>query len=309
MLTVGRPASAGFPGNRCGRCLPHIARSAEPLAPRHRDGHPGTKPFSTASTEAGSTVAPREGSTAFPTRDAFPRHAPTLRKGSPAPELAPVCRIPVLFALAFTIARRRSPSGTRPSIHAARHRLTSSAACHDPRTHPRAAVLAPGEGCRAERVPEDPLRPGAPARGSTTRVASPSPTASEHPLSPDGADAGWESERRSTRQVEAPLPDAHREAGRHSTRPGAFHQQPSRALSLSHRARPALPRLYPGSAAPFRPALRGRLDGLPIRTGSAVAMVGRSSPFHRHRPQHRAGFCDQRSSRTHVPRPSESVMP
>lgn len=215
---------------------------AEPLAPRHRDGHPGTKPFSTASTEAGSTVVPREGSTAFPTRDAFPRHAPTLRKGSPASELAPVCRIPVLFALAFTIARRRSPSGTwaldsrrqaPPDEFCSLSRPADTSASCRPRTR---------EGCRAERAPEDSLRPGAPARGSTTRVASPSPTASEHPLSPDGADAGWESERRPTRLVQAPLPDAHREAGRRSTKPGAFHQQPSRALSLSHRARPALPR-------------------------------------------------------------------
>lgn len=153
---------------------------------------------------------------------------------------ARVRRIWMLFAPAFTFARRRSTSGRLlfpPSLRTARHLLDGFCSLSfDSQAHPRAAVLVPPhEGIEQERAPEDTPRPGASTRGSIRFRGWLAPRRSDpdtlrRPPAPmlDGKpDTG------PFRRAQAPRPRALREEGHVCSGPSAFHQQPNRVGSLT----------------------------------------------------------------------------
>jgi hypothetical protein len=171
LITVGHPASAGR--HRCicdtRRFLPRPPGPAEPLTFRHRAGGRAEALSRPSRSRSVTTAASRDGTAASPDPERLP--SPGTPRGLHLWREAFACAVGItmLFAPAFTVARRRSTSGRRlvpPSLRTARHRLTRSAACHDSQAHPRAAVLAPLTECSSGACPGG----HAPAEGPDSRI-------------------------------------------------------------------------------------------------------------------------------------------
>jgi hypothetical protein len=134
------------------RCLTHVDRSGRasdaPSPCRSRARRLFVDP-----TEIRFHRHPREGVTTTGIRDAFARQE-TPKGSTSARALAHASAGRLRFARAFTLAEAAIRFGLAPSLLAAKHRLTSSATCHDPRTHSASCRPPIREGYRAERAPE-----------------------------------------------------------------------------------------------------------------------------------------------------------